>query len=92
MQLEALPTMSHFISVAMLLHILRCGMNSLQKLFIILGLYTENHEFALLAHRSKHRIIQKKIDDPNIKNTGVVIPAFSDILPHDDFWEGIASQ
>ena len=56
------------------------------------GLYTENHEFALLAHRSKHRIIQKKIDDPNIKNTGVVIPAFSDILPHDDFWEGIASQ
>ena len=56
------------------------------------GLYTENHEFALLAHRSKHRIIQKKINDPNIKNTGVVIPAFSNILPHDDFGEGIASQ
>ena len=48
--------------------------------------------FSLQPLGSDKGVVQQEINDTDIENAVVIIPALADVVAHDDFREGIAGQ
>ena len=41
---------------------------------------------------SDNRIVQQKVNDADVQNAGIIIPAFANVMPDHDFWKRVSGQ